>query len=437
MPKGHVPAKREWAKGDAVESLHKACNRFGGPNPHRARLYPRETETGPKRPMMQDSLRHRISGLSAAALFGVALVIVCAGFSVPAAAAVVSRIDVEGNQRVDDDTVRAYVLIQPGVSFTDQDVDDSLKALFDTGLFSDAQINQRGSVLLVEVVENPVINDIAFEGNKKFKDEQLRGVIQSKAGGVFTRATVQGDVQRILELLRRSGRYQASVTPKTIQLPNGSVNLVFEIADGPNTGISGITFIGNQAYSDDRLRSVITTRESGILGFLRAGDQYDPDRLTADQEKLRNWYLNRGYAEFQVISAVADLDRERNTFFITFTVEEGPRYRFGAITIDSTIAGVDPAELQRLALTDEGDVFSNEAVDKSTEAMTLHLAASGHPFAQVRGRLDRNSVDLTVGVTYVVDEGARNYVERLEVRGNARSRDYIVRREFDIAEGDP
>ncbi|HEX2099855.1 MAG TPA: outer membrane protein assembly factor BamA, partial [Candidatus Synoicihabitans sp.] len=343
----------------------------------------------------------------------------------------------EGNQRVDDDTVRAYVLIQPGVSFTDQDVDDSVKALFDTGLFSDAQINQRGPVLLVEVVENPVINDIAFEGNKKFKDEQLQGVIQSKAGGVFTRATVQGDVQRILELLRRSGRYQASVTPKTIQLPNGSVNLVFEIADGPNTGISGITFIGNQAYSDDRLRSVITTRESGILGFLRAGDQYDPDRLTADQEKLRNWYLNRGYAEFQVISAVADLDRERNTFFITFTVEEGPRYRFGAITVDSTIAGVDPAELQRLALTDEGDVFSNEAVDKSTEAMTLHLAASGHPFAQVRGRLDRNSVDLTVGVTYVVDEGARNYVERLEVRGNARSRDYIVRREFDIAEGDP
>ncbi|HWT29399.1 MAG TPA: outer membrane protein assembly factor BamA [Propylenella sp.] len=366
-----------------------------------------------------------------------AFAITLAGLGSPAAAAVVNRIDVDGNQRVDDDTVRAYVLIQPGVSFTPQDVDDSVKALFDTGLFSDAQINQRGPVLLVEVVENPIINDIAFEGNKKFKDEQLLAVIQSEPGGVFTRTTVQGDVQRILELLRRSGRYQASVTPKTIQLPNGGINLVFEIADGPNTGISGITFIGNQAYSDDRLRNVITTRESGILGFLRSGDQYDPDRLAADEERLRDWYLNRGYADFRVVSAVADLDRERNTFFITFTVEEGPRYRFGAIGVDSTIGAVDTAELQRIASTEEGEVFSNQAIEQSTEAMTLRLAALGHPFAQVRARLDRNPIDLTIGVTYVVDEGARNYVERLDVRGNARSRDYIVRREFDIAEGDP
>ncbi len=387
--------------------------------------------------MRSKSLRYGINGLSAAALFVVAFVAAFAGQGSPAAAAVVSRIDVEGNQRVDDETVRAYVLVQPGVSFTPQDVDDSVKALFDTGLFSDAQINQRGPVLLVEVVENPIINEIAFEGNKKFKDEQLLTVIQSEPRGVFTRTTVQGDVQRILELFRRAGRYQASVTPKTIQLPNGSVNLVFEIADGPNTGISGITFIGNQAYSDQRLRNVISTRESGLLGFLRSGDQYDPDRLTADEQALRNWYLNRGYADFQVVSSVADLDRERNTFFITFTVEEGPRYRFGPIVVDSTIPDVDVAELQRLALTDEGDFFSNEAVDQSAEAMTLRLAAAGHPFAQVRARPDRNPVDLIIGVTYVIDEGSRNYVERLDVRGNSRTRDYVIRREFDIAEGDP
>ena len=351
-------------------------------------------------------------------------------------AATVSRIEVRGTERVDAETVKAYLLIQPGRSFNAADVDESVKALFETGLFADASVVQSGGTLIVTVRENPIINTIAFEGNKKFKDNQLEPVILSKPRGVFTRAKVQNDVQRILELYRRSGRFQASVEPKTIELPSNRVNLVFEIAEGPNTGVASINFIGNQAYGDRRLRNVISTRESGFLSFLRSGDKYDPDRLAADEEKLRRFYLDHGYADFQVVSSVADLDRERNSFFITFAVNENQQYRFGAIAVDSTIPGVDAVALQRLVTTDEGDTFSSSEVDDSMERITLELAGSGYAFAQVRPRFDRNPDTQTIGVTYIVDEGSRTYIERIEVRGNSRTRDYVIRREFDIAEGD-
>src|SRR6185503_16319813 len=214
-------------------------------------------------------------------------------------------------QRVDAGTIKAYLSIQPGRNFTSEDEDASLKALFETGLFADVHIDVRGSTLVVTVVENPVINEVAFEGNKKFKDEQLAGVIESKSRGVFTQATVQNDVAKILELYRRSARFEASVTPQTISLPNGRVNLVFVITDGPKTGIAGLTFIGNEAFGEARLRNVIQTRRSNILTFIRGGDNYDPDQLASDEEKLRQYYLARGYADFQVVSSSAELDRER------------------------------------------------------------------------------------------------------------------------------
>jgi outer membrane protein insertion porin family len=277
---------------------------------------------------------------------------------------------------------------------------------------------------------------VAFEGNKKFKDDQLVATVQSQPRGVFTRAKVQADVSRILELYRRSARFQASVSPETIELSNNRVNLVFVITEGPKTGVSGITFVGNRAFGDARLRNVIQTRRSNWLSFIKGGDVYDPDQLSADEEKLRRYYLDRGFADFQVISSVADLDRERNTFFIAFTVEEGARYRFGAINVDSSIPGVDPAVLLQEVWTDEGDVFSSAKIEDSLEAITVYLASHGYPFAQARPRLARDPETLTISVTYVVDEGARVYIERIEVRGNTRTRDYVVRREFDVAEGD-
>ncbi|MGH6924251.1 MAG: outer membrane protein assembly factor BamA [Propylenella sp.] len=382
------------------------------------------------------SFWRNVSALRAVLILVAAWMLAMPGFAGSAEAAVVNRIEVEGNQRVDADTIRAYLLIRPGVDYSRRDEDDSLKALFDTGLFSDVQLSTRGATLFVIVVENPVINEIAFEGNRRYKDNQLSAVIQSKSRDVFTRAKVQNDVARLLELYRRTGRFQASVTPEIIELPNNRVNLVFVFTEGPKTGVSGITFIGNHAFGDARLRNVIATRQSGILSFLRSGDNYDPDRLSSDEEKIRQYYLDRGFADFQIVSSVAELDRERNAFFIAFTLNEGLRYRYGAISVDSTIPGIDPAVLQRQVLTREGHVFSATEVEKSLEEITLYLASSGYPFVQVRPRLSRDPDLQTISIEYVVDEGSHVYVGRIEIRGNTRTRDYVIRREFDIAEGD-
>lgn len=351
-------------------------------------------------------------------------------------AATVSRISVVGNQRVDAETINAYLRVQPGRSFTDADLDASLKALFETGLFSKVDIQQRGGTLVVTVTENPIINEIAFEGNKKYKDDRLDTVILSRPRGVFTRTRVQSDVQRILELYRRTGRFQASVEPKVIDLAQNRVNLVYEITEGPQTNVSRVSFIGNRAFSDGKLRNIVSTKQSGLLGFLRTSDTYDPDRLAADEEKLRRHYLNRGYADFQVVSAIADFDRERNVFFISFTLDEGERYNFGVIDVDTIIPGVDPASLVKLVETREGATYSSRAVERSLEALTIELATSGYAFVQVRPRLDRDPEARTVGVTYVIDEGPRAYVERINVTGNTRTRDYVIRREFEISEGD-
>lgn len=358
------------------------------------------------------------------------------GFVSESVAATVSRINVVGNQRVDADTIRAYLSVKPGRNFTALDVDQSLKSLFETGLFSDVSIVQRGGALVVTVVENPIINKIAFEGNKKYKDEQLKTGIQSRERGVFTRTRIQSDVQRILELYRRSGRFRASVEPKIIELPQNRVNVVFEVTEGPETGVARISFIGNKAFSDAKLRNVVDTRQSGIFSFLRSTDTYDPDRLAADEEKIRRFYLERGYADFQVISSVADLDRERNTFFITFSMEEGERYRFGTIDVDSVVPGIDPEALRRLSVAHEGDIYSSKKVEESLEAITIELASSGYAFAQVRPRVDRDPEEKLIGITFVVDEGPRAYIERINIIGNDRTVDYVIRREFDIAEGD-
>ncbi len=380
--------------------------------------------------------RHYLQGFLATLIIVAASILSAALPASTAHATVVSRIDVEGNQRVDAETIRAYLVIRPGKAFGSAEEDTSLKALFETGLFSDVNLDVRGAALVVIVVENPVINEVGFEGNKKFKDDQLKNVVQSAARGVFTQAKVQSDVGRILELYRRSGRFEASVDPQTIPLPNNRVNLVFVVTEGPKTGVAGITFVGNHAFGDARLRNVIATKQSGLLSFIRSGDNYDPDQLSSDEEKLTRYYLDRGFADFQVVSSVAELDRERNSFFIVFTINEGPRYQFGDITINSSISGVDPKAIQRQVLTDRGDVYSSGNVDKSLENITLYLAANGYPFAQARPRLDRDPETLTISVTYVVDEGARVYIERIEIRGNTRTRDYVIRREFDIAEGD-
>ncbi len=353
-----------------------------------------------------------------------------------AEAAVVRSISVRGNQRVDAETIRSYLTITPGASFTSFDTDESLRQLFATGLFSDVRIAQRGSTLVVEVEENPVVNLVRFIGNDKVKDEQLQSIVQLQSLSIFSQEKLDSDVERVREAVRRSGRSAAQVTANVEQLENNRVNIVFNINEGGRTKIAEINFVGNNAFGDRRLTEVISHNESNFLSWLKRDDIYDADRLRADEERLRRFYFNRGYADFRSISAVADLNVESNSYTITFTVDEGERYRFGEVAIDNALTVVDDSILQDSLEIASGDVYSARKIEKTLVAMTEAIAASGYPFAEVTPRGDRDFDNRTVNITFFIDEGPRTYIERIEVVGNTRSRGYVIRREFDVAEGD-
>ncbi|WP_126398071.1 outer membrane protein assembly factor BamA [Blastochloris tepida] len=344
-----------------------------------------------------------------------------------------SSIIVQGNRRVDADTIRGYFR---GDRLDAVTIDEGVKGLFATGLFEDVRVSQQGGRLVVTVVENLVINRVAFEGNKKIKDDVLAGEVQSKSRGPLSRAVVQSDVQRILEVYRRSGRYDVRVEPKTIDLPNGRVDLVFEVTEGTKTAVRRIEFVGNKAFGSWKLKDVMNTTESNWLSWIKNSDVYDPDRLNADQELLRRFYLQHGYADFRIISAVADLDRQKNEFNITITLDEGSQYKFGTIDVQSNIRDVDSESLRKVLRTRQGDTYNADLVEKTIEDLTIEVSKKGYAFAQVRPRGDRDAATQQISVAYVIEEGPRVYIERINVRGNTRTRDYVVRREFDIFEGD-
>lgn len=353
-----------------------------------------------------------------------------------AQAAVVNRVEVRGNQRVDADTVRNYITIKPGKSFSNTDIDDAVKALFGSGLFSDVRINQVGSTLVVQVSEYQVVNNVLFQGNKKLKDAALGGAIQLKPRGAFSQAALEADAQSIKEAYKRVGRDDVTVGTKIMDLGENRVNVVFEINEGGRTKIAAINFVGNDAYGDRRLADIISTKRSSFLSFMLRDDIYDEDRLRADEEALRRFYFNHGYADFQVVSAFGGLDEATNQYTITITVDEGQRYTFGDVSVESSIPEVDGASLQRLVETRKGDVYNAKDVEDSIIAITENVAGAGYAFAKVTPRGDRNFETRTISVVYTVDQGAKAYVERIEIRGNERTRDFVIRREFDVSEGD-
>ena len=373
-------------------------------------------------------------------LLGVALFAV-ASFAAPAAHAQAetgaTSIVVEGNRRVEAETIRSYFKVAPGERLDAAKIDAALKALYASGLFQDIRISQSGGRLIVTVVEAPVIDRLAFEGNSKIKDEQLQQEIQSKARGTLSKAMVQADVTRIIEVYHRNGRFDVQVVPKIIDRPNNRVDLIFEIKEGEKTGVKNIIFAGNHAYTDYRLKDVIKTSTSNFLSFLQTTDVYDPDRIEADRDLIRRFYLTHGYADVQVVSAVGEYDPTIKGFIITFTIEEGPLYRFGTVEIQSNIRAVDPLSLRPVLRMHSGDIYNGDAVEKTVEDVTVEITKHGYPFASVRPRGDRNPEHRTISVVFVVDEGVRAYIERINIRGNTRTRDYVIRREFDISEGDP
>lgn len=353
-----------------------------------------------------------------------------------AMAQTVNSIQVEGNRRVEAETIRSYFKGGPGGRLGAQEIDEALKALYGTGLFADVRIHPAGGRLVVTVVENPVINRVAFEGNKKAKDEQLKVEVQSKPRGTLSKPTVQADVQRIIEIYHRSGRFDVRVEPKIIELPNNRVDLVFEINEGGKTGVKDIRFEGAKAFSHGRLKDVIKTSESNWLSFLQTTDIYDPDRVEADRDLLRRFYLKHGYADVRIVSAVGEYDPAKKGFIVTFTIDEGAQYRVGTVDVISNVHAIDPATLRARLKLSAGNVYNADLVEKSVEAMTIEAAKRGYAFATIRPRGDRNFEAKTINLVFVVEEGTRAYIERINIIGNTRTRDYVIRREFDISEGD-
>lgn len=388
---------------------------------------------------MKFGLRLRGGLLATLIMFGAPVVApVGAVFvSSSALAQTVQSISVEGNRRVEVETIRSYFKPGPGGRLDQGAVDDGLKALIETGLFQDVRINRgAGGQIIVSVVENPVIGRVAFEGNKKIKDEQLTTEVQSKARGTFSRAMVQSDTLRIAEIYRRSGRYDVRVTPEIIEQPNNRVDLIFTVEEGAKTGVKSIEFVGNVAFSSYRLRDVIKTRESNLLSFLASGDIYDPDRVEADRDLIRRFYLKNGFADVQVVAALTEYDPEKKGFNVTFKIEEGSQYRVGAIDFRSSIPNFDPSSMRGYSRVNVGSLYNVESVEKSVEEMQIEASRRGYAFAVVRPGGDRNFEAHTVSVVFNIDEGPRTYIERINLRGNTRTRDYVIRREFDISEGD-
>lgn len=388
---------------------------------------------------MKFGLRLRGGLLATLIMFGAPVVapIGAVFVSSSALAQTVQSISVEGNRRVEVETIRSYFKPGPGGRLDQGAIDDGLKALIETGLFQDVKINRgAGGQIVVSVVENPVIGRIAFEGNKKIKDEQLTAEVQSKARGTFSRAMVQSDTLRIAEIYRRSGRYDVTVTPEVIEQPNNRVDLVFTINEGAKTSVKSIEFIGNTAFSSYRLRDVIKTHESNLLSFLSSGDVYDPDRVEADRDLIRRFYLKNGFADVQVVAALTEYDPEKKGFNVTFKIEEGQQYRVGAVDFRTSIANFDPSSLRSFSRVHVGSLYNVESVEKSVEDMQIEASRRGYAFAVVRPGGDRNFDAHTVSVVFNIDEGPRTYIERINIRGNTRTRDYVIRREFDLSEGD-
>jgi outer membrane protein insertion porin family len=344
---------------------------------------------------------------------------------------------VEGNERVEGRTILSYLGLNLGSRFNQDDIDAGLKNLFATGFFSDVKLLRDGTTLVVRVSENPVINKVVFEGNDRIDTEDLEKEVELKPRSVLSQDKVQGDVKRILDIYRRSGRYNATVEPKVIKLDQNRVDLAYEINEGPVARVKKISFIGNEEFSSRELREVVRTEETGWYKFLTDNDKYDSDRLQFDQELLRRFYINEGYVDFQVKSAHAELSPKKDAFYVTFAVEEGPQYTFGEIKVESELKEGRQPDFSGVITTKAGKTYDASEVEETIDGMTKALGDQGYAFVDIQPKLDRDRAKKTAGITYVIKPGPRVYVERINIHGNVRTLDEVVRREFRLNEGDP
>jgi outer membrane protein insertion porin family len=369
-------------------------------------------------------------------ILGVAPVVAPHLMSQPAYAATVSKVIIRGNQRVENETILSYMQLGVGDAIDDELVDESIKSLFQTGLFRDVGIVRQGTSLIVSVSENPLINVVNIEGNKDIDDETLLKEVEAKERIIFTKARVASDTRRLLSVYQKQGFYNVTITPKMIRLPENRINLVFEVNEGGKTHIEQINFTGNDNFSDGDLKDVIATKEYSKLLFFLRNTTFDADRLAYDKELLRRYYLKNGFADVQIISADPRVADDGDGFIIDFVVEEGPRYDVADVAINIGDSNLQPDALRAKVKTGVGDTYDASKVDKSVENLTLEAAKQGFVFAKVEPRVDRNADGKTVNIVYGISEGPRTYVERIDIVGNTRTLDHVIRREMRLFEGD-
>ena len=348
----------------------------------------------------------------------------------------IKSITVEGAQRLEPDTVLSYTKLRVGNSYTRETLDEALRELYESELFSDVQIRDNQGALTIQVTENPVINRIVLEGNKRLKDDKILPEIKMAPRQIYTRSKVRADVARIIELYRRQGRFAAVVDPKLVKLDQNRVDIVYEISEGPKSKVRQINIIGNNVFGDGRLRSEMATKQARWFRLFSSGTTYDPDRLAYDQQKLRQFYLTQGYADFRVVSAVAELTSNKQDFIITYVVEEGDRYKFGDVTVKSDIRDLSSDGLTRSLRMKKGDWYNAKAVEDTVEQLNQTAGLFGYAFADVQPDFDRNKDAQTMSITFRIANAPRVYVERIDVNGNTITQDKVVRREFRLHEGD-
>lgn len=368
-----------------------------------------------------------ISGIWKSSSLLVAALAALLTFSAPVSAAII----VEGNTRVDSETVRSFF-----TGSSPEEVEKGLEALRDSGRFATVSATRKGGNVVIRVTEGNQINRVAIEGNSKLKTENLQPELRTRARAAFSPQVAEADVARITEIYRRAGRAAAKVSYRTVDLPNGRIDVVFSVVEGDKTGVKEIRFVGNNVYSTRRLVGMMETTEMNFLSFIKTSDVYDPDRIASDLELVRRFYLKNGYADFRVVSSDAQYDPAQAGYVITIVVEEGPQYRVGSVDVESHLPDINGADLNGLLRVSPGDVYNGDAVEKSVEALTREAARKGYAFTQARPRGERNPAAQTVSIHFVLDEGPRVYIERINIRGNTRTRDYVIRREFDLGEGD-
>jgi outer membrane protein insertion porin family len=367
----------------------------------------------------------------------VGLALTCSLFALEQVlASPINSVRISGNKRIESETIMSYIPLKAGSDFDQMAMDQALKDLYATGYFSDVSIKREGSDLVIDIVENALINKIVFEGNSKLKDEKLQEEVQLRPREVLSRPKIQAAQQRILDIYKRMGRFGATVEPKVIKLDENRVDLIFEINEGEVTYIRKVNFIGNKHFNSGKLEQQLFSKRTRWYRFFASDDTYDPDRFVADQQVLRQFYYDNGYPDFRIITAVAELSTDQKDLFLTFTVEEGEEYKFGKVKVDSKIKRIDSEKLKNEVYTQEGTVFSAKLIEKTTTKLTEEISSQGYAFAEIHPNIEKNRDKKTIDITYEINEGPRAYIERIDIIGNDRTRDEVIRREMRLQEGD-